>query len=169
MHAFALVSITYASFSNVWCEYILCFILCCCSQFGDIYQEEYFLNLLKDDVSIVKELPSHMQSLDFKAVGSLVSSFSCCLLIHSLNCEIGMQNSDANLTPLLFAQITDSDIMKESKPIHFVNSVLPLLLRNGVVHLLGFGNRLGFDPMPFKLQVVDFIFGMGCHGRFQYG
>lgn len=86
-----------------------------------------------------------------------------------MNCEIGMQYSDANLTPLLFAQITDSDIMKESKPIHFVNSVLPLLLRNGVVHLLGFGNRLGFDPMPFKLQVVDFIFGMGCHGRFQYG
>ncbi|XXG67472.1 hypothetical protein AAC387_Pa06g0816 [Persea americana] len=97
-------------YSSVWKD---------ASQFGDIYQEEYFLNLLKDDVSIVKELPLHMQSLDFKAIGSL---------------------------------ITDSDIMKESKPIHFVNSVLPLLLRNGVVHLLGFGNRLGFDPMPFKLQ-----------------
>lgn len=89
------------------------------SQFGDIYQEEYFLNHLKDDVSIVKELPPHLQSLDIEAIGSL---------------------------------ITDADIMKESKPVDFVNIVLPILLRNGVVHFLGFGNRLAFDPLPLKLQ-----------------
>ncbi|XP_077252233.1 O-fucosyltransferase family protein isoform X3 [Tasmannia lanceolata] len=89
------------------------------SQFGDIYQVEYFMNLLKDDVDIVKELPSHLQSLDIEAIGSL---------------------------------ITDMDIMKESKPNYFVEAVLPILLQNRVVHFLGFGNRLGFDPLPFKLQ-----------------
>ncbi|XP_058100844.1 O-fucosyltransferase 8 [Magnolia sinica] len=89
------------------------------SQFGDIYQEEYFMHYLKDDLSIVKQLPSHLQSLDFEAIGSL---------------------------------ITDADIMKEAKPIYFVNEILPLLRRNGVVHFLGFGNRLAFDPLPSKLQ-----------------
>ncbi|KAF8413728.1 hypothetical protein HHK36_001721 [Tetracentron sinense] len=89
------------------------------SQFGDIYQEEYFMNILKDEVNIVKDLPHHLQSLNVEAIGSL---------------------------------ITDADIMKEAKPIEFVKTVLPLLLRNGVVHFLGFGNRLGFDPLPFKLQ-----------------
>ncbi|KAH7651776.1 GDP-fucose protein O-fucosyltransferase protein [Dioscorea alata] len=89
------------------------------SQFGDIYQEDYFINLLKDDVRIVKELPTHLNSLDIEAIGS---------------------------------QFTDMDIMKESKPIDFVKIVLPVLRRNGVVHFLGFGNRLAFDPLPYKLQ-----------------
>lgn len=48
--------------------------------------------------------------------------------------------------------ITDANITKEAKPNEYVNKVLPLLLQNGVVHFLGFGNRLGFDPLPFKLQ-----------------
>ncbi|KAG0495888.1 hypothetical protein HPP92_000539 [Vanilla planifolia] len=89
------------------------------SQFGDIYQEDYFLNFLKDDLTIVKELPLHLQSLDLKAIGS---------------------------------QVTDLDIMKESKPNYFTKVILPLLLRNGVVHFLGFGNRLAFDPIPTNLQ-----------------
>ncbi|MQL98010.1 hypothetical protein Taro_030712 [Colocasia esculenta] len=89
------------------------------SQFGDIYQEDYFINFLKDDLNIVKELPYHLQSLDIEGIGS---------------------------------QITDEDLMKESEPIHFIQNVLPLLLRNGVIHFLGFGNRLGFDPMPSNLQ-----------------
>ncbi|KAK1326721.1 Uncharacterized protein QJS10_CPA01g01810 [Acorus calamus] len=89
------------------------------SQFGDIYQEEYFMNILKDDVNIVKELPSHLQALDIEAVGSL---------------------------------ITDKDIMKEATPDHFIQNIIPLLLRNGVVHFLGFGNRLAFDPLPSNIQ-----------------
>ncbi|KAL5732107.1 O-fucosyltransferase 8 [Ranunculus cassubicifolius] len=97
-------------YSNVWKDP---------SQFGDIYQEEYFMDLLKDDVNIVTSLPSHLQSLDLEAIGSLV---------------------------------TDSDIVKEATPADFINIVLPLLRRNGVVHFLGFGNRLGFDPLPFELQ-----------------
>ncbi|XLU57485.1 hypothetical protein S245_052133, partial [Arachis hypogaea] len=40
------------------------------TQFGDIYQEEHFMNMLKDDISIVKELPSHMKSLNLEAIGS---------------------------------------------------------------------------------------------------
>ncbi|CAA6673037.1 unnamed protein product [Spirodela intermedia] len=89
------------------------------SQFGDIYQEEYFIDFLKDDLNIVRELPYRLQSLGIEAIGS---------------------------------QITDADLGKESEPIHFIEKVLPLLLRNGVVHFLGFGNRLGFDPLPSHLQ-----------------
>ncbi|XP_042519780.1 O-fucosyltransferase 8-like isoform X1 [Macadamia integrifolia] len=97
-------------YSNVWKDL---------SQFGDIYQEEYFMNLLKDEVNIVKELPLHLQLVDIEAIGSL---------------------------------ITDADIIKEAKPTDFIETVLPLLQRNGIVHFLGFGNRLGFDPLPFELQ-----------------
>ncbi|KAJ0081061.1 hypothetical protein Patl1_10490 [Pistacia atlantica] len=45
-----------------------------------------------------------------------------------------------------------ADIVKEAKPIDYVRKVLPLLAQNGIVHFLGFGNRLGFDPLPSNLQ-----------------
>ncbi|XP_031126436.1 O-fucosyltransferase 15-like [Ipomoea triloba] len=51
-------------YSSVWRD---------ASQFGDIYQEEHFINYLKPDVRIVKELPEELQSLDLEAIGSLVS------------------------------------------------------------------------------------------------
>lgn len=54
---------------NSWFK---CLIKNKCSQFGDIYQEEYFMNILKDDISIEKELPPHMKSLDAEAIGSKV-------------------------------------------------------------------------------------------------
>ncbi|KAI3741642.1 hypothetical protein L1987_59316 [Smallanthus sonchifolius] len=97
-------------FSNVWKDP---------SQFGDIYQEEYFMKTLKDEVNIVKDLPPHLKSLDFKEIGSL---------------------------------ITDADISKEATPVEYIENILPLLLKNGVVHFLGYGNRLGFDPLPSELQ-----------------
>ncbi|XP_050223690.1 O-fucosyltransferase 8 isoform X2 [Mercurialis annua] len=99
-------------YSNVWKDP---------SQFGDIYQEEHFMQIMKDDIDVVKELPSHLKTLDFEAIGSL---------------------------------ITDADIEKEAKPVDYLEKVLPVLLRNGVVHLLGFGNRLGFDPVPSNLQTL---------------
>ncbi|XP_010252508.1 PREDICTED: uncharacterized protein At1g04910-like [Nelumbo nucifera] len=89
------------------------------SQFSDIYQEEHFINYLKPDIRIVKELPMQLQSLDLEAIGSVV---------------------------------TDEDIMKESKPSFFFKHILPILLKNRVVHFVGFGNRLAFDPIPFQLQ-----------------
>ncbi|KAL6876427.1 hypothetical protein ACP4OV_012999 [Aristida adscensionis] len=89
------------------------------SQFGDIYQEDYFVNYMKHDVRIVKDLPPHLQSPDLEAIGS---------------------------------QITDMDISKEAEPSEFIDSVLPILLQNRVVHFLGFGNRLGFDSVPIHLQ-----------------
>ncbi|KAK1283846.1 Uncharacterized protein QJS10_CPB21g01190 [Acorus calamus] len=89
------------------------------SQFKDIYQEEYFINYLKSDIRIVKELPKELSSLDLEAIGSL---------------------------------ITDEDVMKEAKPSYFMKKILPILLRNRVVHFTGFGNRLAFDPIPFHLQ-----------------
>ncbi|XP_076904993.1 O-fucosyltransferase 8-like [Bidens hawaiensis] len=97
-------------FSNVWKDP---------SQFGDIYQEEYFMKTLEDEVNIVKDLPPHLKSLDFKEIGSL---------------------------------ITDADISKEATPVEYINKILPILLKNGVVHFLGYGNRLGFDPLPSELQ-----------------
>ncbi|KAI5331356.1 PREDICTED: At1g04910 [Prunus dulcis] len=97
-------------YSNVWNDP---------SQFSDIYQEEHFMDVLKDEVKVVKELPSHLKSLDLEAIGSL---------------------------------ITDADLVKEAKPIDYIRVVLPLLLRNRIVHLLGYGNRLGFDPLPSELQ-----------------
>ncbi|KAL8153884.1 hypothetical protein V2J09_011644 [Rumex salicifolius] len=97
-------------YSNVWKDP---------SQFGDIYQEEYFIKTLKNEVKIVKEIPFHLRSMDLEAIGSV---------------------------------ITDSDLVKEAKPSDYTRLVRPILLRNGIVHLLGFGNRLGFDPLPSKIQ-----------------
>ncbi|KAG8075559.1 hypothetical protein GUJ93_ZPchr0006g42016 [Zizania palustris] len=89
------------------------------SQFGDIYQEDYFVSYMKSDVHIVKDLPPHLQSLDLEAIGS---------------------------------QVTDMDITKEATTSEFIKTVLPILRQNGVVHFLGFGNRLGFDSVPVHLQ-----------------
>ncbi|KAK8353550.1 hypothetical protein V6Z12_A05G165700 [Gossypium hirsutum] len=50
-------------YSNVWMDP---------SQFGDIYQEDYFLRILKDDIDIVKELPPHLKPLDIEAMGTLI-------------------------------------------------------------------------------------------------
>ncbi|KAM0827487.1 hypothetical protein ACQ4PT_068195 [Festuca glaucescens] len=97
-------------YSNVWLDK---------SQFGDIYQEDYFIKYLKSDIRIVKELPLELQSLDLEAIGSLVN---------------------------------DTDVMKEAKPSIYVKKILPILLKNRVVHFVGFGNRLSFDPIPFELQ-----------------
>lgn len=97
-------------YSNVWKDP---------SQFGDIYQEEYFINILKDDIGIVKELPSEIKSLDAEAIGS---------------------------------QITDAVLAKEATVADYIKIVLPLLLKNRVVHFLGYANRLGFDPMPSDIQ-----------------
>lgn len=43
------------------------------SQFGDIYQEEHFIDYLKPDIRVVRELPQELQSLDLEAIGSLVT------------------------------------------------------------------------------------------------
>ncbi|XWS15537.1 hypothetical protein CRYUN_Cryun34aG0008500 [Craigia yunnanensis] len=48
--------------------------------------------------------------------------------------------------------VTDVDIRKESKPSFYVKNILPVLLQKRVVHFVGFGNRLAFDPIPFQLQ-----------------
>ncbi|XP_047307884.1 O-fucosyltransferase 15-like [Impatiens glandulifera] len=48
--------------------------------------------------------------------------------------------------------VTDADIIKEAKPSFYIKHILPLLLRNRVIHFVGFGNRLSADPLPFNLQ-----------------
>lgn len=48
--------------------------------------------------------------------------------------------------------ITDADLVKEANPSDYIRVALPILLQNGIVHFLGFGNRLGFDPLSPHLQ-----------------
>lgn len=48
--------------------------------------------------------------------------------------------------------VNDTDVMKEAKPSLYMKKILPILLRNRVVHFIGFGNRLSFDPIPSDLQ-----------------
>lgn len=97
-------------FSSVWRD---------ASQFRDIYQEDYFIDYLKPDIRIVKELPKELQSLNLEAMGSVV---------------------------------TDVDIAKEAKPSFYLKYILPLLMKNRVIHFVGFGNRLASDPIPYHLQ-----------------
>lgn len=89
------------------------------SQFDDIYQDEHFINTMRDDITVVEELPPHFKSLDLEAIGSV---------------------------------ITDADLVKEANPSDYIRVALPILLQNGIVHFLGFGNRLGFDPLSPHLQ-----------------
>ncbi|KAL2653602.1 hypothetical protein R1flu_021730 [Riccia fluitans] len=89
------------------------------SQFGDIYQESYFINYLKDDVRIIKELPVELRSLDLAVLGSI---------------------------------LTNADVPKESKPRFYLENVMPLLIRNRVIHFFEFGNSLSFDPVPPDIQ-----------------
>ncbi|CAE5958787.1 unnamed protein product [Arabidopsis arenosa] len=96
-------------YSNVWKDP---------SQFGDIYQEDHFIEYLKDEVNIVKDLPQHLKSTD---------------------------NKNLSL-------VTDTELVKEAKPVDYIEHVLPLLKKYGMVHLFGYGNRLGFDPLPFDVQ-----------------
>lgn len=48
--------------------------------------------------------------------------------------------------------VTDENIMKEAKPSFYLKKILPILFKSRVVHFVGFGNRLAFDPIPFQLQ-----------------
>jgi hypothetical protein len=58
------------SSSDILCTANL--VYACTSRFGDIYQEDYFINYMKNDVRIVKELPQRLRSLDLEATGSQV-------------------------------------------------------------------------------------------------
>ncbi|KAI8006377.1 O-fucosyltransferase 2 [Camellia lanceoleosa] len=95
---------------------------------GEINQqqvaEEHFINYLKPDIRIVKELPLELQSLDLEAIGSVV---------------------------------TDADIMKEAKPSFYSRYILPILHRHRVVHFVGFGNRLSFDPLLYCRIIYKFV------------
>ncbi|PPR84526.1 hypothetical protein GOBAR_AA36184 [Gossypium barbadense] len=51
--------------------------------------------------------------------------------------------------------VTDVDVRKESKPSFYLKDILPILLQKRVVHFVGFGNRLAFDPIPFQLQIQE--------------
>ncbi|XP_014509082.1 uncharacterized protein At1g04910 [Vigna radiata var. radiata] len=48
--------------------------------------------------------------------------------------------------------VTDVDMEKEAKPSFYLKRILPIIRKNQVVHFVGFGNRLAFDPIAFELQ-----------------
>ncbi|KAK6149708.1 hypothetical protein DH2020_017233 [Rehmannia glutinosa] len=73
-------------YSSVWKD---------ASQFGDIYQEEHFINYLKPDIPIVKDLPKELQSLDLEAIGSL--RLRCRCNFHALRFAPKIQEAGALL------------------------------------------------------------------------
>ena len=106
------------------------------------------MNILEDDIRIEKELPPHMKSLDIKAIGSQVYYPISHVVEKTYRTCYKYGNN------YLALQITDADIPKEATSDDYIKIVLPRLLRNGVVHFLGYGNRLGFDPLPSDIQVI---------------
>jgi hypothetical protein len=109
---------------------------------------------LKSDIRVVKELPLELQSLDLEAIGSLVSVISYGERSRKSR-KRGLMLIFNSPSPILL-QVNDTDVMKEAKPSIYVKKILPILLKNRVVHFVGFGNRLSFDPIPFELQVFPF-------------
>jgi len=95
----------------------------------------------------VKGLPEELQSLDLEAIGSVVSFMAPNKSKQWCICY------QLSLTSKVVCQVTDEDIMKEAKPSFYRKNILPILIKNRVVHFLGFGHRLAFDPIPFQLQV----------------
>ena len=115
------------------------------------------MNYMKNDVRIVKQLPARLQSLDLEAIGSQVGAsalFNNFRHLTSFTTQRNVGRTFAHISLLHLSQITDMEISKEAEPSEFVKSILPILQQNGVVHFLGFGNRLGFDSVPVHLQVA---------------
>ncbi|PWA70925.1 GDP-fucose protein O-fucosyltransferase [Artemisia annua] len=110
------VSYVYMSFQTTS---LLFFVESICKNEVPLLMDDYFIDSLKPDIRIVKELPKKLQSLDLEAIGSVV---------------------------------TDGDIAKEAKPSVYLKFILPLLMKNRVVHFVLFGNRLASDPIPYHLQ-----------------
>lgn len=104
------------------------------------------------DIHIVKELPDNLRSLDLEAIGSVVSF----QLIYFLRSFVLMNyvRLFSCLIILMALQVTDADVVKEAKPSFYLKNILPIINKNKVVHFLGFGNRLAFDPLSFELQVI---------------
>ena len=82
----------------------LCFYGNMCSHFGDLYDECYFIDYLKEDVRIVKDLPIELHSLDLNAMESVVSS--ACVLNHlswlHFSIRPNAENVAAKLLPCCF-------------------------------------------------------------------
>lgn len=72
-HIWTLVVVALLSF-NIFHLLTPSFCWSWCSQFRDLYVEDYFIDYLKDDVRIVKELPVELHALDPDAIEAVVSS-----------------------------------------------------------------------------------------------
>ncbi|XP_057730784.1 O-fucosyltransferase 15-like isoform X2 [Arachis stenosperma] len=68
-------------------------------------------------------------------------------IVHELPKELQSLDLEA-----IGSVVTDVDMVKEAKPSFYLKNILPIILKNQVVHFVGFGNRLAFDPIPFELQ-----------------
>ncbi|KAI5077211.1 hypothetical protein GOP47_0007035 [Adiantum capillus-veneris] len=88
------------------------------SLFGDIYDEEHFMNSLAEHVRVVRQLPDYM----LESIGNNVS------LIYNFRVKAWAPAS------------------------YYISTVLPKLLKLGVIRISPFANRLSFDKIPAKIQ-----------------
>ena len=72
------------------------------SQFGDIYQEDHFLTIMKDEIHIVKELPPHLKSVNIEAIGAQVCQILIFLLTFALHVSEHCLN---NIYRYIFARL----------------------------------------------------------------
>jgi len=112
------------------------------------------MEYLSPDIRIVKELPKELQSLNLEEIGSVVSYT---FLPKSWREQSHLSSLFVHVLSLLPLKVTDIEVMKEAKPDFYMTHILPILLKNRVIHFVGFGNRLAFDPLPFELQVDIFF------------
>ncbi|TVT98318.1 hypothetical protein EJB05_56383, partial [Eragrostis curvula] len=102
------------------------------SQFGDIYQEDYFINYMKNDVRIVKELPSHLQSLDLEAIGSQVTDM-----------EISKEAEPSEFVKSVLP------ILQQNRVVHFLGFGNRLGFDSVPVHLQSLRCRCNFHALKF--------------------
>ncbi|KAK1591687.1 hypothetical protein Q3G72_011660 [Acer saccharum] len=107
-------------YSNVWKDP---------SQFGDIYQEEHFMNMLKDEINIIKELPPYMKSIDIEAIGfdplpSELQRLRCKCNFHALKFVPKIQQAGALLVRRIRKYDSERSMLDEQLLGNFIPNFL---------------------------------------------
>uniref|UniRef100_A0A0D9WR22 O-fucosyltransferase family protein n=1 Tax=Leersia perrieri TaxID=77586 RepID=A0A0D9WR22_9ORYZ len=106
------------------------------SQFGDIYQEDYFINYMKSDVHIVKDLPPHLQSLDLESIGSQITDMDI----------------SKEATPSEFIKIA-LPILQQNRVVHFLGFGNRLGFDSVPAHLQRLRCRCNFHALKFVPEI----------------
>ncbi|XP_040381466.1 O-fucosyltransferase 15-like isoform X2 [Oryza brachyantha] len=127
-------------YSNVWLDK---------SQFGDIYQEDYFINYLKSDIRIVKELPVELQSLDLEAIGSL--RLRCRCNFHALRFVHKIQQTGALLVERLHGHRPHPSPLEDNLLGHFTRKSVLKGYKNDPTKYLAVHLRFEIDMVAYSL------------------